>query len=74
MIKARLSDTGLLIGLSAENLKRLQLGQPIKFDLSAVGLPAGPCILLFGETEEAIAKDLADGGFLPAMNDIKGRA
>lgn len=74
MIKARLGDTGLLIGLSASNLKKLQAGQPILFDLSAVGLPAGRCCILFGETEEAIAKDLADGGFLPALNDIKGRA
>ena len=74
MIKARLSDTGLLIGLSKVNVERLQAGQPILFDLSAVGLPAGKCVILYGETEETIAKQLADGGFLPAMSDIKGRA
>lgn len=74
MIKARLRDTGLLIGLSAANLQNLQAGQPILFNLSAVGLPAGPCVIMFGETEDVIAKQLADGGFLPALNDIKGRA
>lgn len=74
MIKARFGDTGLLIGLSAGNLKKLQAGQPILFDMSAVGLPAGRCIIMFGETEEAIAKDLADGGFLPAMSNTKGSA
>lgn len=74
MIKARLGDTGLLIGLSAGNVEKLRKGQPIVFDLSAVGLPAGKCVIIYGTTEETIAKELADGGFLPALSDIKGRA
>ena len=74
MIKARLGDSGLFIGLSLNNLERLQAGQPIAFDLSAVCLPAGLCVIMYGETEEVIAKQLADMGFLPAMSDAKGSA
>lgn len=74
MIKGRLRDSGLLIGLSKINLEMLQMGKPIAFDLSTVGLPAGTCIIMYGVTEEAIAKELSDGGFLPALSDIKGRA
>jgi hypothetical protein len=68
VIKARLGDSGLLIGLSMENLKRLQMGQPIVFDMSKVGLPAGQCVIMFGMTEETIVKQLADGGFINQMH------
>jgi hypothetical protein len=74
MIKARLRGSGLLLGLSDRNLELLRAGQPICFDLSAIGLPSGPCVIMYGKTEEAIAKHLADGGFLPALGDIKGSA
>lgn len=74
MIKAKFGDTGLLIGLSEENVKRLKAGQPIAFDMSAVGLPPGRCVIIYGQTEDRIAKDLADGGFLPALSEIKGSA
>ncbi len=57
MIKARLSDGTLILGLSAENLKRLQQGKPILFDGHQLGYP-GKIAIVYGETEDAIAKDL----------------
>jgi hypothetical protein len=74
MVKAKFGNDGLLIGLSLENVKRLMNGQPIAFELSAIGLRGGRCIIMYGQTEDHIAKDLADGGFLPALDNIKGSA
>lgn len=48
----------LVIGLSAENCRRLLLGQPIPFDTAPLGLPPMRVLICGGQTEEAIAADL----------------
>ena len=55
MVKAKLSNGAILLGLSAENIKRLIKGMPIKFDGRPVGFP-GDVIIMNGDTEDAIAK------------------
>jgi hypothetical protein len=57
MIKAKLSNNTLILGLSAMNIDRLKSGMPIKFDARPFGY-AGEIAIIFGETEEHIAKDL----------------
>lgn len=49
------------LGLSAENLRRLQAGQPITVDLrEQLRIERGPHVMIFfGETEEAMRRDLA---------------
>jgi hypothetical protein len=56
--------TFILLGLSAENCKRLLAGQPIRVDTrrpapDGVGLKDGPVIaIVAAATEEALAKEL----------------
>jgi hypothetical protein len=57
VIKAVLSNGSLLIGLSAENIKRLQRDMPIVFDARPFGLKA-EIIIVAGETEQAILDEL----------------
>lgn len=57
MIKARATindgQVMVVIGLSDENIRRLQAGLPIDTDLSEIGL-AGRLFIFSGETEEAM--------------------
>jgi len=57
MIKAR-KDKLLILGLSEENIKRLQLGQPIKFPMDHLQIPKMPegyeMIIIAGKTEESM--------------------
>ena len=50
-----------LFGLSAENIQRLQQGQPITFDMQARAggshVPPGRVVICYGRTEEAIAAE-----------------
>jgi hypothetical protein len=64
MLKA-FSNQGIILGLSAENIKRLTNYQPIKFNLTELNGPHdGPTLpdvdifIIFGETEKEIANDL----------------
>lgn len=57
MIKAKLSNGMLILGLSRINVIRLMGGLPIKFDGRPFGFP-GDVGIVFGETEDAIAKEL----------------
>ncbi len=54
MIKFRAGEL-IGFGLSAENVKRLQAGEPIRFSLAEMGLP-GEVLIFYGETEEAMAE------------------
>jgi len=57
----------LLLGLSAENLRRLAAAQPITFTGEEVGIPAiREVIVLAAETHEAVARMLAERGLVPA--------
>lgn len=57
MIKAKLSNGALLLGLSRGNIRRLTQGEPIIFDGRPFGLPAD-VIIMFGETEDAITAEI----------------
>lgn len=65
MLKGRYGEN-LVLGLSRENIKRLLAGQPIRFNLSELALPAGQVVIFFGETEAAMLKDLEAHGLAPA--------
>lgn len=63
MIKGLLTGkdgrTTILLGLSFENLARLGKGQPIKFNLSDLGLGDQDVVIMAGTTEEAMADEIA---------------
>ena len=44
----------LFVGLSNENVRRLQAGEPIMFETLPMGLPAMEVVILHGPTEEQI--------------------
>jgi hypothetical protein len=52
----------ILLGLSAENVRRLKLGMPIKFDGAEINLPGLTFGIVYGETEMALEKQLIDAG------------
>jgi hypothetical protein len=54
MIKIRRGST-IILGLSAENIKRLQV-DPIRFDGAQIGLPNFTFFIVTGETEQALAE------------------
>lgn len=63
-------------GIDAENVRRLQAGQPI---IASVSIDGRPCqiVIHYGETIEAILEHLRDGGSLiviPQSMDAKGSA
>lgn len=78
MIIARASRTGsegeiLLLGLSRENVRRLQEGQPIHIRRVShgEGVPEGwEIVILFGETERAIKSDLEKHGLISPETKI----
>lgn len=57
MIKARSGDL-VIFGLSRLNMEKLQEGKPIIFDGSEVGADGFRFLIVFGETENDIARDL----------------
>lgn len=59
MLKAKFAKTAIL-GISKENVKRLKDGQPILLNLSDIGLPDQEIMIMYGETEKSIAKQLND--------------
>lgn len=59
MIKARSGDL-VIFGLSRENMARLQAGQPIAFDGDQVGITGTRILIMFGETETEIVRELAE--------------
>ena len=62
--------TGIVFGLSRENLKRLVKGQPIIVDLRSMGVKQNIQIMLFfGETERDCARQLQE--FIGPETDIK---
>lgn len=57
MIKAKLSNGAIILGLSALNIERLKADSPIKFDGRPLGFP-GDVFIVYGETEVAILHEL----------------
>ena len=66
MIRATLSDGRFLLGIDAENVKRMRDGKPIIVDLTTMG-GRDTVIILYGETMADIVAELegANGGPLP---------
>jgi hypothetical protein len=60
MIKAKCNNGDLIFGLSKENITRLQKGQPIVFNLKEMGLEDKEVVIMYGETEDDMYKDLVD--------------
>ena len=62
MIKA-VADTNkgrlIILGLSKENIRRLQKDRPIDIDLSELGL-SGHIFIFAGDTEESMTRQLAE--------------
>ncbi len=54
MIKARMNNGDLILGLSSENLKRLKKGQPIKFSMAPILGVSDDLYIMHGETESDI--------------------
>ena len=57
MIKAR-AGNAVIFGLSRLNLEKLQEGKPIAFDGGEVGLDGTRIMIMFGETENDIVREL----------------
>jgi hypothetical protein len=64
MLKARYGEN-MIFGLSRQNVNRLLAGQPIRFNLKDLNLPPADVVIFFGETEEAMMKDLEAHGLAP---------
>lgn len=58
MIKATTESGSVILGLTAENLKRLKANQPIAFCLSEIGLEPRKVMICYGKDEQAIARSL----------------
>lgn len=71
MLRARLSNGQFILGLDAENIRRLQAGQPIMICLAEMG-GTDDVIIMAGDTLEDIARELeeASGSPLPMPSDI----
>lgn len=59
MVKAKRGNQ-LIIGLSDENLKRLQKDQPIKFNMADVGFPAIEIFIFNGKDEQTMYSMMKD--------------
>ena len=70
MIKARLSNGVFLLGIDAENVRRLKADQPILISLSQLG-GTDDIAIVYGETLESIVDELKrlNGGTLPEFTE-----
>lgn len=59
MIKAKLTNGDIILGLSAANVEKLMERHPIKFDGRPMGF-AGAVIIMYGETEIAMLHELQE--------------
>lgn len=57
MIQARLTDGSFLIGIDAENVRRIQADKPLVINLRAIG-GSDLVIVMYGETMQAIVDSL----------------
>ena len=66
MIRALLSNGMFVLGIDAENIRRLKAGQPIVVCLAELG-GKNDVVIVYGETRQAILRILeeANGGPLP---------
>ncbi len=71
MILARASNGTFILGIDAENVKRLKEGKPILVSLAELG-GTDDVLIVYGETPQAILKELeqASGSKLPEPTPI----
>ncbi len=71
MLRARLSSGEFILGLDAENIRRLQAGQPIVVSLAELG-GTDDVIIMAGNTLADIQRELetASGHKMPKPIDI----
>jgi hypothetical protein len=60
MFKGKLNNGDIVLGLSAENIRRMQNKEPIIFNLKTLELEDRNVIIMFGETESTIYEELID--------------
>lgn len=71
MIRARLSDGTFLLGIDAENVRRLKDGKPIYVNLRQLG-GSDQVLIMYGDDQQAILQELekANGGALPPAQPL----
>lgn len=71
MIRARTNTGVFILGLDAENIKRLKQGKPILVSLAELG-GTDDVLIMYGDTLDDIAKELekATGSALPTAQDL----
>ena len=71
MIRARSSDGTFILGIDAENVRRLKEGKPILVSLAELG-GTDDVLIVYGDTLQDIVRDLeeASGSKLPAPTPI----
>ena len=62
MLKAKMADGLVLLGLEAQNIKRLLEGKPIVLNLQEIGLPERQIMIFYGATIEDMKAELARAG------------
>lgn len=60
MVKARLNNGIALLGLTDINIDLLKQGKPIKINLEVLGLPPQVVVIMYGETEMKIVKEVTE--------------
>ncbi len=58
MIKAKTTNGDLILGITNGNIKKLKKGQPMKINMSEVGMGDRTIYIVYGPTEEDIAASL----------------
>lgn len=56
MLKARLSNGDLVLGITDENVRRLKEGKPIRVNHAEVGDTQGDIYILHGETDGVLVE------------------
>ena len=71
MLKARLSNGLFILGIDAENVKRLQGGKPIMVSLAALG-GTDDIVIMYGNTLDDIKTELesSSGETLPQPTKV----
>jgi hypothetical protein len=71
MIRARLNNGHFVMGIDAENVRRLKDGKPILIDLKAMG-GTDVVVLMYGNTMSDIVRELekANGAPLPPVQPL----
>ena len=57
MLKARTNEGTFILGLDAENIKRLQAGKPILLSLAEIG-GTDDILIMYGETIDDMEREL----------------